>query len=285
MRRWGWVMFAVYCLLASAGWLVALPSEKVRGVVYGVVGLGAVVLNGRKRLGAVGDLLRVGLWAGLLVGVPEVVAGQAGRHVAGVLWTALLAVVPVMVVLVVAQGSEEEAAGAWRLLAPAVAGLGGFLLVVPVDFPRSAVGWVSFGVLVVSAVLIAWSSVVIHRVLRGVSVVQAVSAFCLANAVVLLVAGFVEGDGGWGLDVVGWISVAVQAGTAVLLVVLLRWMEPVRFAARFLVIPLLVILEGFVLLRPELSLRMVSGVVLMAGAVGVLLGSRRVDEVSSLSLR
>jgi hypothetical protein len=38
-------------------------------------------------------------------------------------------------------------------------------------------------------------------------------------------------------------------------------------------------------LRPELSWRVVVGVGLMVGAVAMLLGSRRVEEVSSLSLR
>ena len=81
------------------------------------------------------------------------------------------------------------------------------------------------------------------------------------------------------------ISAGVVAGEAVLLGVLLWGMEPVRLAARFLAVPLLTIVEGVVVLRPELTWRVVVGVGLMVGAVGMLVVSRRVEEVSSLSLR
>ncbi len=71
----------------------------------------------------------------------------------------------------------------------------------------------------------------------------------------------------------------------VLLVVLLRGMSPVRFGARYLVIPLVTVVEGYVLLRPELTLRMGFGALLLAGSAAFLLLSREVDEGAGLSLR
>ena len=73
--------------------------------------------------------------------------------------------------------------------------------------------------------------------------------------------------------------------SVVLLVALLRGMEPVRFGVRYLVVLLLTIVKGYVLLRPEVTLRMGIGVGLLAGGAGWLLFSRRGDEVASLSLR
>ncbi len=284
MRRGLWVMFAVYCLLASTAWLLTPVSENVRGVVYGVVGIAAVLVNGRRRWGSLGEVGRVALCAALVVGVPEVVAGLVERHVGSNLETAVLTLIPAMVVLVTSQVGEGESETAWRLMAPALAGLGGFLLIVPLGFPRSVVGWVSFVVLIGSAGLVAVAGVLIFRWLRGFGGAQAVAIFCLANAVVLLGTGVFEGSG-WGMDGSALISAGVVAGEAVLLGVLLWGMEPVRLAARFLAVPLLTIVEGVVVLRPELTWRVVVGVGLMVGAVGMLVVSRRVEEVSSLSLR
>jgi hypothetical protein len=284
VRRGLWVMFAVYCLLASTSWLVAPVSENVRGLVFEVVGIAAVVVNGRRPWGSVGGVVRVAVGAVMVVGVPEVVSGLVERHVGSNLETAVLALIPAMVVLVAAQVGVGESEAVWRLMAPALAGLGGFLLVVPLGFPRSVVGWVSFVVLIGSAELVAVAGVSMYRLLRGFSGVQAVAIFCLANAVVLLGVGVFEGSG-WGMDGMGWISAGVVAGEAVLLAVLLQGMEPVRLGARFLAIPLVTIVEGVVVVRPEVSWRVVVGVGLMVGAVAMLVGSRRVAEVSSLSLR
>jgi len=67
--------------------------------------------------------------------------------------------------------------------------------------------------------------------------------------------------------------------------VLLRGMSPVRFGARYLVVPLVTVVEGYVLLRPELTLRMGFGVALLAGSAAFLLAAPGVDERAGLSLR
>lgn len=93
------------------------------------------------------------------------------------------------------------------------------------------------------------------------------------------------GGAGWGLSGWGWVAVVMQGCEAVLLVVLLRVVTPVRFAARYLVVPLVALVEGYVLLRPELTLRMGFGAVLLAGGAASLLWARAVDEGTGLSLR
>ena len=90
----------------------------------------------------------------------------------------------------------------------------------------------------------------------------------------------VLGASGW-----GWVAAVVQGCEAILLVVLLRSVSPVRFGARYLVIPLLAILEGYVLLRPAFTWRLGFGVALMAGGAAFLLLSRGADDDVGLSLR
>jgi hypothetical protein len=70
-----------------------------------------------------------------------------------------------------------------------------------------------------------------------------------------------------------------------LLVWLLGAMRPVRLATRYLVVPLLVVVEGAVLMRPGWTLRMVAGVLLLAAGAGWVLLGREGDEAPSLSLR
>ena len=122
----------------------------------------------------------------LLVGVPDVLWGWGLQHVSSNLLAVVLAVVPTMVVLVVAQSAGDSAR---RSLVPALAGLGGMLLIVPLSVPRSGIGRLSLAVLVLSVVMISVASVWIYRLLQAFGVVQAVAVFCLANALVLLNAG------------------------------------------------------------------------------------------------
>jgi hypothetical protein len=70
-----------------------------------------------------------------------------------------------------------------------------------------------------------------------------------------------------------------------LFVWLWRKMPPVRFAARYLVIPLLTILESFVLMRPEWTVRMGFGTALLAAGGGMLLFLKAGEEETVLSLR
>jgi drug/metabolite transporter (DMT)-like permease len=81
------------------------------------------------------------------------------------------------------------------------------------------------------------------------------------------------------------LSTSVDLIQIVLVFWLLREMSPVRFAARYLVIPLLTIVEGYVALRPEVTARMVVGAVLLAGGSVWILFSKASDDGVVLSLR
>ena len=281
MRRNVWLMYAAYCLLVASEWLLPSSSRLIRALIFAAVGIVAAILNGGSRWRGFGDVGRLAVAAVLLVAVPEVLWGWGLRHVSSNLLAVVQALMPVVLVLVVAQSTGDSAR---RLLIPAVAGLGGMLLIVPLDIPASLVGRLSLVVLILSVVMIAVASVWIYRLLQRFSLVQGVAVFCLANALVLLVRGLFD-QAGWGLSGWEWVAVGIEEGEAMLLVVLLRAVAPVRFGARYLAIPLLALVEGYVLLRPDLTLRMGFGVAVVAGSAAFLLLSRGADDGAGLSLR
>jgi EamA domain-containing membrane protein RarD len=109
---------------------------------------------------------------------------------------------------------------------------------------------------------------------------------CLANAVLLLICAWTSGAVVWDrssvLSLLSWSSL-VDVIEVLLLLWLLRRMPPVQFASRYLIIPLLTVLEAYVLLRPELTLRIGAGAILLAtGAGSLLLQHPAEDEVVSL---
>ncbi len=204
--------------------------------------------------------------------------------------SALFAVVPVVVVLVVAAGNMRgpEERGARRFLVPALAGLVGLLLLLPLQFSGSARGWLMLGVVCAAVVLVGLASVWLYRLLRGASLAESVSVVGLANAVFLLVWSAVRGDVVWrgsGLASVLSASSLVDVIEVLLLIWLLREIPPVRFSARYLAIPLLTVLESYVLMRPEWTVRMGFGTVLLAVGAGMLLFLKAGDEETVLSLR
>jgi drug/metabolite transporter (DMT)-like permease len=230
------------------------------------------------------DMAMLGGLAILLVGIPDALAGWAQTHVSGSLVTAMFGLIPVILVVVAAQSGFEDPSAALRSLIPAVLGLGGLLLLVPVDLPSSTIGRLSFAVLLATALLLAFVSVSIHRLLQLFQPALAVAIVCLANALLIPLAA---GRSFWhGSVASGSILSALAAGGGLLLfVLLLRRLDPVRLGSRYLVIPLLTIVEGYILLRPELTFRMGVGAGLLAGGAAFLLFSEQSDEVSSLSLR
>ena len=124
-------------------------------------------------------------WRALgLFGVPVVFFEWAAGSLPDVSRSAGLAMVPVVVVLVVA---SAEGAAALRLLAPAVVGLSGVLFLLPLDLPDSVRGRLMLGglVLVVGAGYPILSDGM-HRFLRGVVVWRMLSRLFVSRMRVLL---------------------------------------------------------------------------------------------------
>jgi hypothetical protein len=287
MRRAVWIAFAAVCVLSATSWVVpsaeGLPSLELQGLRYGLIGLVALLL-GRVRFGWAG--LRVAAAGVGFFGVPMVI-GEWGRiGVPEISRSALFAMVPVVVVMVVAAGDEER--GARRFLIPALVGLGGLLLLLPLEFLGSLRGRLMQGAVCLAVIVMGLASVWLYHLLRGMTLAEALAVVCFGNAVFLLACNVVRKELVWRWS--GLVSVVSPASLVdvvevVLLVWLLREMVPVRFAARYLVIPLLTLLESYALMRPELTVRGISGVVLLAGGAGMLLALKMNEEETTLSLR
>jgi len=297
--RWTlWIAFAALCVLSGTSWVIpreipdGLPPLEQQGAIFGVIGLLALPFAGR------GAWSRSrGLWCGGLAaagvgffGVPVVVTEYARGSVPAISRSALFAVVPVVVVMVVAAGDTigREERGARRFLVPALIGLGGLLLLLPLEFSGSARGWVMLALVCAAVVLVGLASVWMYRLLHGVGVAEAFAIVGLANAMFLLVWSVIRDDVVWrgsGLASMLSISSLVDGVEVLLLVWLLREMPPVRFSARYLVIPLVTVLESYVLMRPEWTVRMACGTALLTGGAGMLLFLRAGEEETTLSLR
>jgi drug/metabolite transporter (DMT)-like permease len=297
--RWSlWIAFAGLCILSGTSWAIpygmtdGLPALEQQGLVFGVVGLIALLFAGRGWWSRIRGLRFVRLVAAVVgfFGVPVVVAEYARGSVPAISRSALFAMVPVVVVVTLAAGDATvgEERGARRFLVPALGGLGGLLLLLPLEFSGSARGRVMLAVVFAAVVLVGFASVWLYRLLRGSGLVDAVAIVGLANAVFLLGWSFVHEDVFWrlsGLVSVASISSLVDVAEVLLIVWLLREMPPVRFAARYLVIPLVTVLESYVLMRPDWTVRMVSGTLLLAAGAGTLLFLKAGEEETVLSLR
>ena len=298
MRSTLWIAFAMLCVLSGTSWAIpremfdGLPPLEGQGVLFGVIGLIALVLAGCRVWSRSGRLryARLAAVAVGFFGVPVVAVEYARGSVPAMSRSALFAMVPVVVVLVVGAGEAtgREERGTRHLLVPALAGLGGLLLLLPLDFSGSMRGWVMLAVVCATVVVVGIASVWLYRLLRGLALTDAIAVVGIANAVFLLAWSAVREEMVWrGSGLVSVISLAswVDVVEVLLIVWLLREMPPLRFAARYLAIPLLTILESFVLLRPEWTVRMGFGTALLAAGAGTLLFWKAGEEETVLSLR
>jgi drug/metabolite transporter (DMT)-like permease len=300
ISRAQWVGFFALCLLGASAGLVdgAWPSllgtterlglhDLVIAIVLCGVGWGSagrVNLRGRR-------WVKLALASVSLLGLPVLAAEAALGTVSGVTVTALFALFPVMMVVLVSSVDFGGAAasGADRQLLPALIGLGGMLLVLPIAQPGSwgqagREGVVGAGVLI-AAIASGW----MYRLLREFAVIEAAMICCLANAVFFFVVSVAsplmartDGSSEWswpGLAVEVAIAVLLGLPQALLLVWLLREVAPVRLAARYFVVPLLTVLEGYALVRPPVTLRLAGGALLVIfGAWRLMTASQRGEE-------
>jgi hypothetical protein len=289
MRRAVWIAFGVLCLLSATSWVIPrgqeLPVLEQQGFRYAVMGVVALLLGGW-RGSSWGNVLRLSAVGIGFFGVPLAVGEWSRGAVSQTSRSALFAMAPVVVVMVVAAGDDER--GARRFLAPALAGLGGLLLLLPMGFSGSVRGRLMIGVVCMAVVLVGMSGVWLYRLLRGVALTRAVAIVCLANAAFLLVCSAIRGDfvvGLAGLASIVSLSSLVDVVEVALIVWLLREMPPLRFAARYLLIPLVTILESYLLVRPEATVRLVCGTILLAAGAAAMLFLKAGDEETTLSLR
>jgi drug/metabolite transporter (DMT)-like permease len=297
--RWNvWICFVALFVLSGTSWAIprelsdTLPPLEQQGILFGSMGLTAL-LFAMQRLGRLSWGLRYVRLAAAAVaffGVPIVVAESSRGSVPAISRSALFALVPVVVVMAVAyrESAGREERGARLFLLPALAGVGGLLLLLPLEFSNSARGRVMLAVVCGAVVLAGLASVWLYGLLRGIAFANAIAVVGVANAVFLLFWSAVREEFVWRAHALASVvSIGSLADVVEVLLIawLLREMPPIRFAARYLVIPLVTVLESYVLMRPEWTVRVGFGTALLAAGGGMLLFMKAREEETVLSLR
>ncbi len=281
--------YTVLCLLAGCGWVVdqALPGlfqgllrtavhDGVLAVVFLLVG--RVRVESQQRTTAF--WCRLGCGFGLLLALPQIVIAGAGGHVSQFSVALLFLLVPMVVIVVVAQQSAGfgPETNPLEVMFPALLGIGGAALVIPFDTPASISGklWLLAltGVVILSGVIAVW----LHRTLAGVPVFRtgaiAMAAACLVATPFSLLGG--PPAVVWSASAIAGEAVrcfAIDLPVVLLTVWLLREMRPVAFSARALLIPLVSVAAGLILLRPEVPWTTPAGMLLMGIGAWRLLAS------------
>ena len=288
IRRTVWIAFAALCLVVGTYWALptesSLPALQRQSLLFGLSGLAALCLpRPRTALSARLKIAAAGTgFFGFPIVVVEIVRGSVGE----ITRSALFAIVPVVIVLVIA--ITETTSNARRLLLPALVSIGGLFLLLPLEFSTATRGLLMLALTAGAIIVVGICSVWLYRLLHGIHLADAIATIGIANAPFLLLCAAIRGELAWKgsqLASAASLSSLVDVAEIILIVWLLREMPPARFAARYLLIPLVTILESYVLLRPQATLRMVSGTILLAAGAGMLLLLNDRDQDAPLSLR
>jgi len=293
-----WLGFATLCVLSGTSWVIpsdvfgTMPPMEEQGVLFAGIGLAALLFAWR------GIWLRPGLQRSIQLGgaavaffgVPIVVAEIVSGGVPPISRSALFAMVPIVVVmaLTAGEGATVEERGGRRFLIPALVGLGGLLLLLPLEFSGSVRGWIMLGAVCATVILAGLASVWLYRLLSGFGFLEAIAVVGLVNSLFLLSCSGLLERSAWHLNTltsVLSVSTLVDVAEVLLIVWLLREIQPLRFAARYLLIPLVTIVEGYLVMRPQITSRMVAGTLLLSIGAGMLLFWKATEEETTLSLR
>jgi drug/metabolite transporter (DMT)-like permease len=301
MNRSAVIPFAALCLLSASSWIAApldnstLPSLERQGLLYAAIGLISLLLSGKKlwsrnqAKASIQTSIQSALIGLLFFGLPAVAIELASGAVPSISRSALFALVPIVVIVTLASGSARSSGeGARRLLTPALVAAGGLLLLLPLSFSPGAHANLMLAILSAAVILSGIAAVRLYRLLQTVPFLHSAALICLPNAILLLIADRIIHPHSWSLaDLASLVSVSslIDLAEILLLLWLLRAMPPIRFAARYLLIPLLTVIEGYVLLRPSITLRITSGAILLVTGTAALFLLEPSDEESVLSLR
>ena len=290
-KQFAWIGFLLLCLLRATAWIIpsteaSLPAAEHQAILYGIVGIGALLFATR----GLSDRLRASTWASLsigsigLFGLPVVLIGWAQGGVTATGISALFAAVPAVVAVVMA--TESEGAGR-RFLTPALVAFGGALLLLLVGLPGSLVGDLKLAGLILAILLVGICGVRMFRLLQPVAYLDAAVVIGLANAIFLSICTITNGSFLWRwspMTTIISIASLIDLIEMALLIWLLREMSPIRLSARYLVIPLFTLIEGYLILQPQVTARLLVGAALLVAGAAWILFARIEENTSALSL-
>jgi hypothetical protein len=286
-KGWRWRGFAVLCLIASSRWILedawpavgsSLRSEAWACAVLAVLTFAGALGLRRQRPALESGLTLLAVGGGVLA-APSfgvVLGGAAGDSFNR---TVALCFVPVIVIVLSGIWSDGAFSPSFW---PGLAGLGGALLVFPLVLPSSVVGYVG---LLAPAIVVGAACVACRRVARGVPGEWSAALLFTGGAVCL---GLLEARHAAPIDGAlpfPFAAVGIDIVLTALTVFVVLRTDAMRYAARYFVVPLLTIVEGLLVLREGVTLRLGAGIALLAVAAAALLTTRRDgDRSSSLGL-
>ena len=278
--------FGAFCLLSASDWVLpaTLPSalpESLRtaaiDAVCAVLFAGASSFSSRSFAREPAAGCRVAGYGAALFAVPPVISLLAAGRVRDSTGVLLFTLVPVVVLLIQAQ--RRSGLGVTAVLPGALAGVGGAALLLPFALPPSTEGKVLLAVLACAGIAAAYASVQLPVLLREAPILHAATLLCAAAALLNALVASLR----WTpLPELAWLpeterllaSAALTAAQVLLLLVCLRAVRPIPFAARYLLVPLLALGEGLLLAHGTLSPIVGTGfALLLGGAVTLLRGA------------
>jgi len=296
MNRIAWLIFLVFCVLSSGAWLIPAPTEpdaalEQYAILYLIIALVLLPLQRRPRWPM--DQWRQWLWLSVLgialLGLPAILAELVIGSISPFTVSAIFALLPIPVILVLAQ--QDSTAGQTRdvrrFFAPSLIATTGLLFLIPTDIPHSTRGIYLLPITCLCLIVVAIASVRIYNPLQRYTVPQALSIILFTNGCFLLaasaIAGHLSADNLHPSALLS-LSNALYLAVNILLIVLFRSLAPLLLSTRYLLIPLLSILQGIVLLRPQFTLQMGCGLLLMIVGLAWFFATATAEETRSNSL-
>jgi hypothetical protein len=219
----------------------------------------------------------------VLFALPAIVSAAAGGAVASLTVILISTFIPTAVVFMTAQ-KADAGDDAMRLLLPALCGLGGAALLLPFLWPPTLTGQAWIIAIVLTAILSAVAAIRLHRLLAHVSILRALAILCAASAGVSALCYRVgyAGSADWNqteLIVEVLRCLFLEAPVLMLLAYLLREMNPIAISTRYLLVPLVTIVESYLIERPHAEWTAYLGVLLMALSAAILIHTSSSDNM------
>lgn len=218
-------------------------------------------------------------WAGvglLMFALPAVLVAATQGWVSQLERVAIFSLTPVIAVVMEPHMGAAPRQSNGTLVASLIA-VAGALAIFPLAVPGSPAAFSAVLVVVAASVCAALGNCVAVRLAVAMREVPIASAACVAGAAAaaaFALTGVFNERAQWRLPhnaaQIVWLAV-IDLPALILLFWLMRRMSAVRMTTRFLLAPWFIILAGIMLERPAITLRMVVGVMLIAGGAAWLL--------------
>jgi hypothetical protein len=288
-RRWRWA-FAALCLVAGSRWIFAdewpqtASSLQAEAVACWIAALLAFAVAGgrlRTRPDALSGLKLLAIGGGLLA-APALGAVFTGPASEPFNRTVALCFVPIIVAVLsgIWSGDAASSSSLW----PGLAGLGGALLVFPLVLPSGMLPYIG---LLIPPIAVGAACAACRSVSREVAaewsaaLLFAGGGICLA----LMETARLATSHMAAPPLSAW-AVGINLLLVALTVFVVLQAEAAHYVSRYFVIPLLTIVEGVLIFRSGITLRLCVGMALLVVSTVVLVRVRGTDaESSQLRLR